>query len=166
LFSQSIDVRDIGFADLLPGTTLVIFACNDCLDDGRWQDCSVVIWLGLHDEVVLLERGDAAPLLQQAQWYGAELINADHLPPEVQGELDDFQAQSDRPFYPLPPSFGTKVGGVPAYLQQEEIFYDRNGVVMEYIAQVSTPEHIAAGGYGYVSFSAVTGETYIDFQST
>lgn len=166
LFSQSIDVRDIDFADLLPGTTMMIFACNDCLEDGQWQDCSIVIWLGRNDEVVLLDQGSPAPVLQRGQWHGAELIDPHDLPPEVQRDLECFEKASDVPSYSLAASFGTKVGGVPAYLQQEEIFYDRNGIVMEYIAQISTPEHISAGGFGYVFFSAATGETYIDFQST
>ena len=166
LFSQSVDVRDIGFADLLPGTTMVIFACNDCLEDGQCQDCSIVVWLGRNDEVVLLDQGNPAPVLQRGQWYGAELIDPHDLPPDVQPDLEAFEKASEVPCYPQLASYGTKVGGVPAYLQQEEIFYDRNGIVMEYIAQISTPEHISAGGFGYVSFSAATGETYIDFQDT
>lgn len=164
LFSQSVDTRDIGFSDLLPGTTMVIFVCNDCLEDGQWQNCSVVVWLGRSDEVVLLDQGSPAPVLQRAQWLGAEIIN--DFPSEVQGELEAFQKTSGVPSYPLPASFGTKVGGFPAYLQTEEVFYDRDGLVMEYIAQISTPEHISAGGFGYVSYSAKTGETYIDFQDT
>lgn len=164
LFSHSVDTRDIGFSDLLPGTTMVIFVCNDCLEDGQWQNCSVVVWLGRSDEVVLLDQGSPAPVLQRAQWLGAEII--DDFPSEVQGELEAFQKTSGVPSYPLPASFGTKVGGVPAYLQTEEVFYDRDGLVMEYIAQISTPEHISAGGFGYVSYSAKTGETYIDFQDT
>jgi hypothetical protein len=159
-----VDTRDIGFSDLLPGTTMVIFVCNDCLEDGQWQNCAVVLWLGRSDEVVLLDQGSPAPVLQRAQWLGAEIIN--DFPSQVQGELEAFEKTSGVPSYPLPASFGTKVGGVPAYLQTEEVFYDRDGLVMEYIAQISTPEHISAGGFGYVSYSATTGETYIDFQDT
>ena len=166
LYSQSVDTRDIGFSDLLPGTTMVIFACNDCLEDGQWHNCAVAIWLGRNDEVVLLDQGNPAPVLQRSQWYGAELIDSHDLPEAIKRDLEVFDKISGALSYALPASFGTKVGGVPAYLQQEEVFYDRNGFVMEYIAQISTPEHISSGGFGYVSFSAATGETYIDFQST
>ncbi len=166
LFSQSVDVRDIGFADLLPGTTLVIFACNDCLEDGQWQNCSTVVWLGCEDKIELKDRGDTSPLMQRAQWYGPELIDHHDLPKDAQEDLDHMEKHSDATYCALPQSYGSKVGGVPAYLQQEDVFYDRNGNVMEYIAQISTPEHISAGGLGYVSYSAATGETYIDFQDT
>ncbi len=168
LFSQSLDVRDIGFADLLPGTTLVIFVCNDCLEDGQWENCSSVIWLRGSDEIVLVDRGDpdSTPLWQSGQWYGADLPSHGDLPKEVQEELERFQKVSETPYGYLPSSVGTKVGGVPFYLQQETTFYDRNGIVMEYIAQISTPGHISARGFGYVSHSAATGETYVAFQST
>lgn len=165
-FSHSVDVRDIGFADLLPGTTMVIFACNECLDAGEWQNCSVVIWLKQTDEVVLIDQGTPATLIQRNQWHGEELINRYDLPAEIEQEVGDFEKTTGPPVYALPLSFGSKVGGVPAYLQTEEVFYDRDGVVMEYIAQISTPEHISAGGFGYVSYSATTCETYIDFQDT
>ena len=145
---------------------MVIFACNDCLEDGQWHNCAVAIWLGRNDEVVLLDQGNPAPVLQRSQWYGAELIDSHDLPEAIKRDLEVFDKISGALSYALPASFGTKVGGVPAYLQQEEVFYDRNGFVMEYIAQISTPEHISSGGFGYVSFSAATGETYIDFQST
>lgn len=166
MFSQSVDLRDIGFADLLPGTTMVVFVCNPCYEEGQWQNCSAVVWLGRTDEIVLVNHGDPSPLWQYAQWYGAELPPAYDLPEHVQQELAEFEQHSDIPCCPLPPSFATKVGGVPCYLQQEEIFYDRSGIVMEYIAQIATPEHISAGGLGYVLFSSATGETYIDFQDT
>ena len=166
LFSHSVDTRDIGFADLLPGTTMVIFACNDCLDDGQWQNCSAVVWLRQSDDVVLLDQGTPATLIQRNQWHGEELLTRYDLPTEIEQEVEDFEKTTGPPVYALPLSFGSKVGGVPAYLQTEEVFYDRDGVVMEYIAQISTPEHISAGGFGYVSYSATTGETYIDFQDT
>ena len=165
-FSHSVDVRDIGFADLLPGTTMVIFACNECLDAGEWQNCSVVVWLRQSDEVLLIHQGRLATSLQRNQWHGEELINRYDLPAEIQQEVEGFEKTTGPPVYALPLSFGSKVGGVPAYLQTEEVFYDRDGLVMEYIAQISTPEHISAGGFGYVSYSATTGETYIDFQDT
>lgn len=165
-FSHSVDVRDIGFADLLPGTTMVIFACNECLDAGEWQNCSVVVWLRQSDEVVLIDQGMPATLVQRNQWHGEELINRYDLPAEIQQEVEGFEKTTGPPVYALPLSFGSKVGGVPAYLQTEEVFYDRDGLAMEYIAQISTPEHISAGGFGYVSYSAKTGETYIDFQDT
>lgn len=166
LFSQSVDVRDISFADLLPGTSMVIFVCNDCLNGGEWQNCSSVIWLGPADEIVLVDRGQPAPLVQRGQWYASETPAHYDLPQEIQGALDVFEKVSGNPHAHFPPSYGTKVGGVPFYLQEEAVFYDRNGIVMEYIAQIATPEHIAAGGFGYISHSAATGETYIDFQDT
>lgn len=164
LFSQSVDVRDISFADLLPGTTMVIFVCNECHIAGEWNNCSAVIWLGRNDDIVLLTREASAPLLQRGQWHGAELIDAQELPAEVARELEAFQGAEYAACYPQ--CYGTKVGGVPSYLQQQEFFYDRNGLVMEYIAQIATSDHISAGGFGYVYFSAGTGETYIEFQDT
>lgn len=164
LFSQSVDVRDISFADLLPGTTMVIFVCNECHIAGEWQNCAILIWLGRNDEVVLQDRESPAPLLQRGQWHGAELIDAQDLPEDVAQELEAFEKAECAPCYPQ--CYGTKVGGVPAYLQQKEFFYDRNGLVMEYIAQIATPDHISAGGFGYVYFSSGTGETYIEFQDT
>lgn len=164
LFSQSVDVRDMDFSVLLPGTTMVIFACNDCLVAGQWQNCSIVIWLGRNDDVVLLDRETPAPLLQRGQWHGAELIDVQDLPADVERDLEVFEKAECALCYPH--CFGTKVGGVPDYLQQEEFFYDRNGLVMEYIAQIATPEHISAGGFGYVYFSTGTKETYIEFQDT
>jgi hypothetical protein len=166
LFSQSIDVRDVSFADMLPGTSIVVFACNDCLDAGEWQNCSRVIWLGATDEIVLVDRGDPASLIQWSQWYASDLPLIYDLPQEIQNELDECNKLLGNPNAYYPPSYGTKVGGVPHYLQSEAVFYDRNGIVMEYIAQISTPLHISAGGFGYVSHSVATGETYIDFQNT
>ena len=37
---------------------------------------------------------------------------------------------------------------------------------MEYIAQLQTPEHISANGFGFVFQSTTTGETYVEFQDT
>ena len=164
LFSQSVDVRDISFADLLPGTTMVIFVCNECHISGEWNNCSAVIWLGRNDDIVLLDREALAPLLQRGQWHGAELIDAEELPEDVKRELEAFEGTESAVCFPQ--CYGTKVGGVPSYLQQHEFFYDRNSRVMEYIAQIATPDHISAGGFGYVYFSAGTGETYIEFQDT
>jgi len=166
LFSQSVDVRDINFADLLPGTSMVIFVCNDCLNGGEWQNCSSVIWLGSTDEIVLVDRGHPVPLVQRGQWHASETPALYDLPQEIQDALDEFEKACGNPHAYLPPSYGTKVGGVPYYLQEETVFYDCNGMVMEYIAQIAMPEHISVGGFGYVSHSAATGETYIDFQDT
>jgi hypothetical protein len=165
-FSQSVDVRDIGFADLLAGTTMVIFVCNECLETGDWSDCSAVVWLQQTDEIVLTDRGEASPVLQISQCYGAELLETWELPKEISIEIEAIAESSDFTFYALPLSYGTKVGGVPSYLQEEQVFYDRNGTVMEYIAQINPPGHIATGGLGYVFFSVATQETYIDFQDT
>lgn len=166
LFSQTVDMRDISFADLLPGTTMAIFVCNDCLDRGEWQNCASVLWLGPADEIVLVDRGQPAPLVQRGQWYASETPAHYDFPQEIQEALHEFERVSGNPHAYLPPSYGTKVGGVPSYLQDETVFYDCNGMVMEYIAQIATPEHISAGGFGYISHSAATGETYIDFQDT
>lgn len=165
-FSQSIDVRDIGFANLLPGTTMVIFVCNDCLDTGNWSDCSAVIWLKQMDEIVLTDQGEPSPVVQISQCYGAELLDMWELPEAIRTEIEAIAESSDFPCYALPLSYGTKVGGVPAYLQEEQVFYDRNGIVMEYIAQINPPGYIATGGLGYVFFSGATKETYVDFQDT
>lgn len=166
LFSQSLDMRDVGFADLLPGTTLVIFACNDCLDAGEWQNCSSVLWLGRDQAIVLMDRGNPSPVLQSSQWYGPDSLSRWDLPDEIGKEVERLENEGKAPLSRLSPGYGTKVGGVPFYLQTEEVFYDRQGVVMEYIAQIATPEHISAGGFGYISHSTATGETYIDFQDT
>ena len=88
------------------------------------------------------------------------------LPKEIGEELERLEQQAKTPFLWLPESYGSKAGGMPSYLQTKDVFYDRNGVIMEYIAQISTPAYISANGFGYISHSTVTGETYIDFQDT
>lgn len=166
LFSQSLDVRDIGFADLLPGNTMVISVCNDCLEAGEWQNCSSVVWLPKDLPIRLVERASPKPLLQLAAWYGADSKNWHDLPDHITREMEQEESVTAISAVWLSPSYGTKIGGVPAHLQQEEIFYDRKGFIMEYVAQISTPEYISTGGFGYVSHSTLTGETYIDFQDT
>lgn len=160
------DFRDLSYASLLPGSTAVIFVCNDCLEAGEWSQCSAVVWLDHAIEVVLQDRGAPQPLRQCVQFYGPDSKNRSDLEPALLDEIERLEEVASAPFLWLPPSYGTKAGGSPHYLQQEQIFFDKTGTRMEYIAQIGTPDHIHFGGFGYLSHSAITGETYIEFQDT
>src|SRR5262249_25101610 len=158
-FAQSLDMRDAGFAPMLPGTSLVIFVCNDCLIAGEWQNCAALVWLPASAQILLKELGEKADIVQADQWYGPDNDNG-MFDTEMWDELKKAEAPSSPPLW-LSSSYGTKVGGAPFYLQSETVYYDRNGVAMEYIAQISAPEYISANGFGYVSHSTGTGETYL-----
>ncbi len=160
VFSQSLDMRNLLLSRLLPGTTIVIFACNECLDAGEWSNCTSLVWLPIDQEIELQSRRDPAALSQCIQCYGPD-NDADLLDEQSRQLVWDDPA----PLW-LSSSHGTKAGGAPFYLQTETTFYDRDGVVMEYIAQIATPEHVRAGGFGYIYHSAKTGETYLVFQDT
>ena len=112
----------------------------------------------------MIDRGDSMPLAPFVQWYGPDTKAMDEIPEEVSRFLDELEEGS--PHSCISPSYGTKAGGVPCYLQSENGFYDRNGCVMEYIAQIGTPDHIIAGGFGYIFHSTTTGETFVQFQDT
>lgn len=166
-------MRDLAFAELLPGTTMVVFACNDCLDAGEWSTCPCIVWLPRDQPVALVDRGSPMPLLQATQWYGPDYIESWELPEELQESISTLNEESESRivigesvFPSFPPCYGTKAGGVPRYLQSEPQFYDRTGCAMEYLAQLQTPEHISANGFGYVFHSTTTGETYVEFQDT
>ena len=166
LFSQSLDMRDVSFADLLPGTTAAIFVCNDCLDCGDWDNSARVVWLDAKISIVLQNRQRPASIRQCVQYYGPDMKNRRDMPKDLLNELERLDEQQDAPGLWFPPSYGTKAGGVPFYLQEDVIVYDRTGLVMEYIAQIGAPEHIAATGFGYLFYSTTTGETRLVFQDT
>jgi hypothetical protein len=159
-------MRDLAFADLLPGTTMVIFVCNDCMDEGEWVNCSSIVWLPKESSIHLQEQGAPQPLRQLAAWYGADTMGACDLPENIVCQMPWENDSPTLPCQVLPASHGTKAGGVPAYLQPTQVFFDREGYAMEYIAQISTPDHISSEGFGYVYHSTLTGETCIEFQNT
>lgn len=164
LFSQSLDMRDLQFSRCLPGTTLVVFVCSECHKAGEWVNCSVLIWLPSQIEIQLRCKGEAVPLRQCAQWFGPD--NDWKLLDDATYDLLWNQSDPTNVLLCLPTSYGTKIGGVPFYLQDEAVFFDREGEATEYIAQIATPEYIGVGGFGYVSYSARTGETFLEFQDT
>ncbi len=166
LFSQSLDFRDLSYANLLPGSTAVIFVCNDCRESGEWSHCSAVVWLDNAVEVVLQDRGAPQPLRQCVQYYGPDSKDRSDIEPALLDEIERLAESAPTPFLWLPSSYGTKAGGSPHYLQQEQVFFDKTGTRMEYIAQIGTPDHIHFDGFGYLSHSTITGETYIEFQDT
>lgn len=166
VFSQSVDFRDVAFAHLLPGTTLVIFFCEHCHQCGEWEHCTETVWLPSDSQVGLQVLSGDALLRQCVQYYGMDAKLWNKMQPDMLAELDRLEAG---PFYPcirLSPSYGTKVGGVPWYLNADPEIFDREGAPMEYIGQIATPEHIPAGGFGYIFYSVKTRETRIEFQDT
>lgn len=166
VFSQSVDFRDVSFAHLLPGTTLVIFFCAHCHEVGEWENCTASIWLAPDSPVVLQVLSESAPLHQCVQYYGPDAKHRRNMRSDLSDELDDLDGENTYPCIRLVPSYGTKAGGNPAYLQSDPEIFDREGKLMEYIGQIATPEHIPVGGFGYIFYSVKTRETRIEFQDT
>lgn len=133
---------------------------------GEWDKCSEVVWLGQAQRVVLAGDGDASNLVGLDQYHGFDSLRRGEMASAILGELERLAELPDTPGLWMHASYGTKAGGVPHYLQHDLMFFDRNGVAMEYIGQIGTPDHIPAGGFGYIFFSATTGETYVEFQDT
>lgn len=166
LFSQSLDMRDTGFAALIPGGTMVIFACNECLDAGEWANCSKIIWLEDHQPIEPIQHGPGTPPMQWKHWYGGDGRDDSKLPRELEREFHLIPGSTKLPPLNFSASYGTKAGGSPAFLQSDPVVFDCEGVLMEYIAQIATAENIRTGGFGYIYFSTRTGETRVEFQNT
>ncbi len=166
LFSQSLDFRDMSFSSLLPGTTAVIFVCAECHMAGEWNRCSQVVWLGESQPIILAGTGPNSNLVQLEQQHGFDRLDRSEMNPEALREIEELEQRADLAGIWMAPSYGTKAGGVPHYLQHDAFFFDKRGVAMEYIGQIATPEHIPCGGFGYLFYSVNTGETYIEFQDT
>jgi hypothetical protein len=161
-----LDFRDVAFAHLLPGTTLSIFFCEHCHQCDEWEHCTETVWLPSDSQLGLQVVSGDASLRQCAQYYGMDAKLWNKMQPDMLAELDRLEAG---PFYPcirLSPGYGTKVGGVPWYLNADPEVFNRGGAPMEYVAQIGTPEHIPVNGFGYVFYSAATKETRIVFQDT
>ena len=110
------------------------------------------------------------PILAASQWYGHDSCDFDDLPESIQdfiGSLNPIIGRrlilGESRFPWIPPSLGSKSGGVPRYLRNPVRFSDRLGLDMEYIGQVSITEDIA-DGLGYIFHSASTGESALVFQ--
>lgn len=169
-FCQSLDMRDLNFSDLLPGTTMAIFICSECLCKGKMRESSVIVWLPTDAQIVLVDRGEPMPLLTASQWYGPDSIEFDDLPESMQNQIGALNpivgrrlilGESRFPW--MPPSLGGKSGGVPMFLNNPASFRDRLGFDMEYIGQIASPE-VMPDGFGYIFHSTSTGETSIEFQ--
>ncbi len=170
-FAESLDLRDLEFADLLPGTTIVIFICAACLETGQWSASSTVLWLPADGEITLTDRGNPSPVLQANQWHGPDSMGFDELPEDIQAKIVDLNRPQGHRFvfgesaFPwIPPSYGSKAGGFPQFIGNYETPQDRHGFEMEYIAQISTPDYLDFQGFGYIFHSTTTGETYVHFQ--
>lgn len=145
---------------------MVLFFCTDCHEAGEWDACSTQIWLTSETPVVTQTLRGSAPLRQCVQYYGPDDKHWYDMPDDMQNELERIEAEAASGCIRLPPSYGTKAGGNPAYLQSAPKVFDRAGKLMEYIGQIATPEHIPAGGFGYIFYSPTTQETQVVFQDT
>ena len=167
------DMRDIAYAETLPGTTMVVFICKECLWDGNWDNCADVIWLPANKAISLHGERDRSLLRQATHFYGSDNPMSWELPEELQAEIcggvDEINGMPTIGFYEelwLESSAGTKVGGFPVFLQDGAMTFKRKRVIMEYIAQIDVPINVDFNGIGHIYYSVATGETCVQFQAT
>jgi hypothetical protein len=161
IFVGSIDFRDVPFAQLLPGSSIVIFMCTPCVHQGNYSECSSLVWLPNDLDIEFVSNGPKSPLVEARQWLGHDYSE---MPEPLEEELRD-NWPSDLPWFGSFFSHATKAGGVPDYLQGEEPVFDSSGNRMEYIGQFIPSEKIL-DGYGYLLHSTKTGETVAILQTT
>lgn len=163
-FWESIDFRDTPFSHLLPGTSLSLFICDNCLDKGEWSACTTTIWLPADNDVELVSKCNPSPILAARQWMDRERSRDDI--PDALSDLIDAGWPNGLPcgFFFVAP--GTKAGGYPDYLQEDPILFGADGCLMEYIGQFVPPESSWFDGKGYLYHSTTTGETVAELQAT
>lgn len=161
VFVESIDFRDVPFAHLLPGSTLVIFMCVSCVHQGNWSDCTSLVWLPVDVDVELAATGRTSPLVEARQWLGHDYSE---IPDTLMEKLRDAWP-SDLPWFGCFFENVTKAGGLPHYLQGEEQVFDSSACRMEFIGQFA-PSDALFNGYGYLLHSTTTGETVAILQTT
>ena len=166
LFAESLDFRDVAFAHLLPGSSISIFMCDDCLMAGEWTESARLVWLPNDQEVELVSHGDAASLIEARQWIGNYSLNMADLPEDLCEQMEQELAKNLPWVGVMAPEFGSKAGGLPNYLQQDQPMFDSTGCLMEYIGQFCGSDKVSFGGFGYIFHSTKTGETAALLQTT
>ena len=122
----------------------------------EWLPCDIPVELKMHPK----SKVNHGQLVSHEGYIDYE-IDRSALPTELEVKLYDNDPPS-LPFVPMAER-RTKVGGLPAYLQNAPTLLDATGVVMEYIAQFSWS---GFNGFGYVFHSTRTRETAVELQST
>lgn len=161
VFFGSIDFRDVPFAHLLPGSSLVIFMCTPCVQQGNYSECTSLVWLPNEVDIEFVTNGPKSPLVEARQWLDHDYSE---IPELLVEELRD-KWPSDLPWFGCFFNQATKAGGVPDYLQGAEPAFDSSGNQMEYIGQFA-PSETLLDGYGYLLHSTTTGETVAILQTT
>jgi hypothetical protein len=153
VFVETIDFRDVSFAQLMPGSSLAVFMCGGCLD------ATALFWLPHDQDVVTVTNGTPEPLLEARQWLDDDFPDMDEIPESFEAQVRS-EWPEGLPCSGVPrPHAGTKAGGFPRYIQAAPTHLDKAGCHMEFIGHFTPPLSVMADSGGYLFHSTTTGES-------